>query len=192
MPYKDPEKQKQAIKRAVNRHRQGITKDQGKGITRDGDVIPEATTGVIPKWQHRTNGEPYNPEELLPDGRKRYLGPFSDGQVLDRLTVPQVAQAIKYDSSPRIAFIQKELNDPGIIYGIEEAAKLFRDRETRYEKAYRYKLCEDGASVTEIDKGTAARLLQIRQALNSHHVLSEVRYGVSGPTMDTVAEILAA
>ena len=30
----------------------------------------------------------YDPEELLLDGTKRYLGPLSDGQVLDRLSVP--------------------------------------------------------------------------------------------------------
>ncbi|KKN29275.1 hypothetical protein LCGC14_0845810 [marine sediment metagenome] len=30
----------------------------------------------------------YNPDELMPDGSKRYVGPFSDGCVLDRTTVP--------------------------------------------------------------------------------------------------------
>jgi len=29
----------------------------------------------------------YNPNETLPDGTMRYLGPFSDGQCLDRTTV---------------------------------------------------------------------------------------------------------
>ncbi len=31
----------------------------------------------------------YNPDELLEDGSKRFLGPLSDGQVLDR-TTPKV------------------------------------------------------------------------------------------------------
>lgn len=76
--YKDKKKQREAVKKAVAKHREGITKE---GIT--GDKLQGITL------LHRSNGEDYNPDELLPDGRKRYLGPFSDGQVLDRLTVPE-------------------------------------------------------------------------------------------------------
>jgi len=65
------------VRKAVERHRKGIT---GQGITQE-NVNPDVIL-------HRPNGADYNPNELLPDGRKRYLGPFSDGQVLDRLTVP--------------------------------------------------------------------------------------------------------
>ena len=61
MPYKT--KQREAVRIAVSKKRQGIT------------------------LLHRPNGPDYDPEELLPDGSKRYMGPFTDGQVLDRTTV---------------------------------------------------------------------------------------------------------
>ncbi len=40
MPYADKDKQKQAVKEAVQRHRQGITE---QGITPDTNVIPSGT-----------------------------------------------------------------------------------------------------------------------------------------------------
>jgi len=48
----------------------------------------------------------------------------------------------------RIEFIQKELNDPFLIKGIESAAKLFDNRDTRYERVYKYKLWHDEYRVT--------------------------------------------
>jgi len=36
------------------------------------------------------------------------------------------------------------------------------------------------------------KLEKICQSLKDHHVLKEVRYGVAGPSMDTVAEFLTA
>lgn len=37
-----------------------------------------------------------------------------------------------------------------------------------------------------------AKLRQICQELQNHNVMKEVRYGVSGPTMDIVSELLEA
>jgi len=64
---------------------QGITVESSQGITM---AIRPNRMGV--------NGLPemvaneYNPNELLVDGTMRYLGPFTDGQVLDRTTVGAV------------------------------------------------------------------------------------------------------
>ncbi|KKM61550.1 hypothetical protein LCGC14_1530580 [marine sediment metagenome] len=101
----------------------------------------------------------------------------------------------------RIQFIQKELNDPYLIEEIEGAAALFKDRELRYERAYRYKLWKDGKPVPLTDKDTAAKLLQVCNALDKTvtgldgkkvNLLSMVRYGVNGPTLTTVSEMLRA
>lgn len=40
------------------------------------------------------------------------------------------------------------------------------------------------------DPGRRHKLERICQSLKEHNVLSEVRYGVSGPTFDVVAELL--
>ena len=58
-------------------------RERGDSVTSN-SVTPQSVT-LLP----RPNGEDYDPNELLPDGSKRYLGPFSDGQVLDRLTVSE-------------------------------------------------------------------------------------------------------
>ena len=93
MPYKDKEKERESARIRKQRQR-----------SRPVDVTP------FGKLLSRPNGEPYNPEELLPDGRKRYLGPFSDGQVLDRLSVKcEVPDRVKISdrcSLPRHQFIQ--------------------------------------------------------------------------------------
>ena len=94
MPYKDKEKERESARIRKQRQR-----------SRPVDVTP------FGKLLSRPNGEPYNPEELLPDGRKRYLGPFSDGQVLDRLSVsdPIVPNKVNISdrcSLPRHQFIQ--------------------------------------------------------------------------------------
>ena len=75
--YKDKEKQKEANRLAKQKSRQGVT----KGVTSEG------MTGQGVTLLNRPNGEPYNPDEIW-QGSKRYIGPFSDGQVLDRTTVP--------------------------------------------------------------------------------------------------------
>ncbi len=101
----------------------------------------------------------------------------------------------------RIEFIQRELNDSHLIEEIEGAAALFKDRELRYERAYRYKLWKDGKPMPLTDKDTAAKLLQVCNALDKTvtgldgkkvNLLSMVRYGVNGPTLTTVSETLRA
>lgn len=73
MPYKDKGERAKAVKR----HR-----DYKKGLHETG------ITGVSESVMlSRPNGADYDPNEMLPDGRYRYLGPLSDGQVLDRMTV---------------------------------------------------------------------------------------------------------
>ena len=86
MPYKD----KEARAEAVKRHR-----DYKKGL-QSGGITDEKQPQMLSRPNRMgSDGLPefvpneYNPNELLPDGRKRYLGPFSDGQVLDRTTVPE-------------------------------------------------------------------------------------------------------
>ena len=63
-------------------------KTKGNSVTL-GSVTSPSVTSLL----HRPNGEDYNPNELS-GGRKRYLGPLSDGQVLDRLTVPEPSRHI--------------------------------------------------------------------------------------------------
>ena len=82
-PYKDKAKQRESVKRAVERHRvlqKGITRE---GITEENvrkDVIPEM---VPASYIPTTWGE----VEFLPE-RPRYLD-LGDGQVLDRANLPQ-------------------------------------------------------------------------------------------------------
>ncbi|KKL27749.1 hypothetical protein LCGC14_2382030 [marine sediment metagenome] len=47
----------------------------------------------------------------------------------------------------RIEFIQRELNDDDLIKGIDAAAVRFKDREARYERAYRYNQWRKGKEV---------------------------------------------
>ena len=75
MPYKDTEKRTQAVR---------DYRERQKGIT-SGGITEEKSQGIT--LLSRPNGEPYDPSELAADGRKRYMGPLSDGQALDRLTV---------------------------------------------------------------------------------------------------------
>jgi len=85
MPYKDKEAQREATRRAVQKHR--------KGITQNNNVIPSDPGNVIPELLHRTNGADYDPDEVIhghtwyPGGTLRYV-PCHDGQALDRLTTP--------------------------------------------------------------------------------------------------------
>lgn len=83
MPYKDKEQARESARLSMERRRKGLT----SGDNNEGDNIG----GV--NMLSRPNGADYNPNERLynsphyPDGTLRYLGPLSDGQVLDRLTV---------------------------------------------------------------------------------------------------------
>ena len=70
------EKQKQANREAKQRQRQGMTKGAMDGMTSVGMTLLK-----------RPNGADYDPDELMADGTLRYIGPFTDGQVLDNTTV---------------------------------------------------------------------------------------------------------
>ena len=94
------------------------------------------------------------------------------------------------DPDSRIAFIQKELNDPYFIDGIERAGRLFDDREARYEAAYRYKVKQGGVVHALVDD--RKKLERIHQSLKDHKLLEEVRHGCDGPTFDVVGELLEA
>ena len=80
MPYKDKEQAKEAA-------RMRKQKQRSHPIMSHPNVTPEVML------LSRPNGTDYNPAEKLYDnpyyidGTLRYLGPMSDGQVLDRLTV---------------------------------------------------------------------------------------------------------
>ena len=81
MPYKDKEKQKEAVRKAVDKHRKGIT-EQGiteQGITEDGAYFKDGVEMVPASYVQGLNGKRY---EVLPE-RPRYVT-LSDGQVLDR------------------------------------------------------------------------------------------------------------
>ncbi len=86
MPYKDEEQAREAAR--LRKQKQRLSRPD---VPPD-NVTPSLSPDVTPLL-HRPNGVDYNPEELIygnpyyEDGTKRYLGPLSDGQVLDRLTV---------------------------------------------------------------------------------------------------------
>ena len=85
MPYKDEAKRKEANRLAMEKKRKGYT----DGVHIEG-VHSDKTAGTL---LHRPNGADYDPTERLygnpcyADGALRYLGPMTDGQCLDRLTV---------------------------------------------------------------------------------------------------------
>ena len=88
MPYKD----KEAYNEYMRNRRKPVNPD---GVN-PANVNPKQPDNVNPNVTllSRPNGNDYDPTEKLynnphyPDGTFRYLGPLSDGQVLDRLTVP--------------------------------------------------------------------------------------------------------
>jgi len=89
MAYKDISKQREATAGRVRRYR-----DKQKGVTSEGVTSPERMLSRPNRMG--ANGSPemvdneYDANERLSDGRMRYLGPFSDKQVLDRVTVPPI------------------------------------------------------------------------------------------------------
>jgi len=72
------EKQKEQARLRKQRHRD---KEQQKSVTSNTVTLDSVTL------LNRPNGVPYNPNEMW-EGQLRYVGPFTDGQVLDRKTVP--------------------------------------------------------------------------------------------------------
>jgi len=98
-------------------------------------------------------------------------------------------------SEDRIEFIKRELNDPYLIKGIEGGARLFKDREVRYERAYRYKLWKEGRKdqyPALLHSLTEGKLEPIYQSLKQHRVLDKVYLGVGASSlrMDAVGELL--
>lgn len=96
MPYKDPEKRKQASKNSMEKKRKGLT----SGVNKEGiNMVPAS-------YVQGLNGKMY---QSLPE-RPRYLT-LSDGQVLDRLNQPmpnrtnwhemQVCNESSYGFKPR-------------------------------------------------------------------------------------------
>ncbi len=65
-----------------------LRKQNQRDRERGNSVTSESVTHGSVTLLKRPNGHDYNPDELMPDGSKRYVGPFTDGQVLDRTTVP--------------------------------------------------------------------------------------------------------
>ena len=81
--------------REAARLRKQKQRERDTNVTQ-GDVTPQNVTRNVTDnvtLLHRPNGPDYDPTEKLynnrhyPNGTPRYLGPLSDGQVLDRLTV---------------------------------------------------------------------------------------------------------
>ncbi len=68
-------------------------RDKQKSVTSDSVTSPSVTLLKRPN-RMGANGmiemveNEYNPAELMPDGSKRYIGPFTDGMVSDRTTLP--------------------------------------------------------------------------------------------------------
>jgi len=81
----------------------------------------------------------------------------------------------------RIEFIQKELHDTYLVKDIESSAKLFNDRDIRYERAYRYKMWRDGTPVEGVDSGTMAKLSMINDSLKGRSLidLDNTYYGTT-------------
>ena len=180
--YKDRQKQKEANREAKRKSRQGMTEE---GMTNQGMTKCARLKGMTENQGMTLFRYVDGKKEILDELPEGYHT-LSDGQVWK-------PQAVSKNVKPknRIEFIKQELNDPYLIKDIEKAGLSHDDRETRYERAYRYKLWREGKPVLEMDKGTAGKLLQVCQSLKNHNVLSEVRYGTNGPTMETVLVRLA-
>ena len=103
----------------------------------------------------------------------------------------------------RIEFIEQVLNDDDLVKGIEAASLRFKDREARYEKAYRYNQWRAGkeialavpfAIVYDRDKTE-----KIYESLKTFRVSELVSYGCGhkivsegGVPFDVVGEYLEA
>ncbi len=83
--YKDKTKQKEANKEASQRQRDKTKGMTPEGMTGQGMTLlkrPNMMGDDGPLWKDND----YDPNELW-EGQLRYVGPFSDRQVLDRATV---------------------------------------------------------------------------------------------------------
>ena len=83
--YKDKTKRTEASAERRRRYRD-------KGVTEQG-VTGEGVTLL-----KRPNGADYDPDELMADGEKRYMWPYSDGQVLDNTTAGLDLTPCNYDA----------------------------------------------------------------------------------------------
>ena len=108
--------------------------------------------------------------------KPRYLT-LSDGQVLDREKQPVAKKTL---------------------YGMEAVSRV-SSVIINQEKADRYKAWKEGEAVDDIGKVTAAKLLLICKSLDKTtlgldgervNLLSMVRYGVAGPTLESVKACL--
>ncbi len=103
----------------------------------------------------------------------------------------------------RIKFIQEELRirdkegkvlNEYFIDEIETAAGKFKDRDPRYERAYRYHQWKKGEEIAPAIAYALVydrtKLEKIHQSLKDFNVAKEVRLGVNGLTFDVVGELL--
>ena len=103
----------------------------------------------------------------------------------------------------RIEFIQEELRirdkegkvlNEYFIDEIEAAAGKFKDRDPRYERAYRYHQWKKGEEIAPAIAYALVydrtKLEKIHQSLKDFNVAKEVRLGVNGLTFDVVGELL--
>jgi len=137
--YKDKALQKEVTAARVKRHRA-----LQKGVTSEGVTLLK-----------RPNGADYNPDETMSDGTKRYMGPFSGGQVLDRLTCKPVKNVKPAPTRAR-RIVNKA---PPVVNAM-------------------------------VDTDKRRRLIKICASLKNHGQLSNVYYGIGGPDMGAVAEML--
>lgn len=94
------EKQKEKARLRKQRQRDRIKKE---GVTLESVTAPSVTL------LERPNGAPYNRDEMW-QGLPRYIGPYTDGQVLDRKTVPLPNRTL-----PRPRFTPNN-----VIYGVSD------------------------------------------------------------------------
>ena len=167
MPYKDRMKQRESVKRAVERHRvlqKGITRE---GITEENvhrDVIP-AVEMVPASYIPTTRGE----VEFLPE-RPRYMD-LGDGQTLDRVKLPKATGT-------------KE----GMLRANEVSSSVI-DKE----RAERWRSGTDVHSPVVAGVVENRRKLErICAALKRRGLEDEVRYGIYGPTFKVVGDWLDA
>ncbi len=109
-----------------------------------------------------------------------------------KLRMQKMRKGVTDEGVTRIELIQRELNDPYLIKGIESASLIFKDRDARYERAYRYHLYGQDIPPALADAivTSKSQLESITEHLKTHKVDKEIRYGINGPTFDVVGELL--
>ena len=113
------------------------------------------------------------------------------------------SEGITQQGITRIEFIKEELRirdkegkvlNEYFIDEIEAAVGKFKDREPRYERAYRYHQWKAGEEVAPAIAYALVydrtKLEKIHQSLKDFNVSKEVRLGVNGLTFDVVGELL--